>query len=55
MARSIECKCEYNLTCEYCLRSKGPTVEDFNYQPSEEKRRRFREYEAEKDTDEQSN
>jgi hypothetical protein len=24
MARSIECKCEYNFTCGYCLRNAAP-------------------------------
>lgn len=24
MARSIECRCEYNFTCGYCLRNAKP-------------------------------
>lgn len=30
MARSIECKCDYNFTCGYCLRNAKPWV----YTPS---------------------
>ena len=43
MDPSIECKCEIGrFTCGHCLQT--PTLEDFNYQPSEAQREKLRAY-----------
>ena len=56
MAKSTNCKCEYNFTCGYCLQNAKLyyfSLSDGSYsfqlpaflsQPSEEKRREAREY-----------
>ncbi len=56
MARSIECKCDYNFTCGYCLRNAPPWVWTFTkFSFSEQNKRWLAEHQLNNQKEKQCN